>query len=100
VHAVGPVWRGGDRGEDEQLASCYRESLRLASNPQLGISSIAFPSISTGAYGFPIQRAAGIAVTEVDRFLAGSASLQCVIFCAYSPAAYKTYLKVASAILG
>src|SRR5688572_765820 len=52
IHTVGPVWHGGDRGESEQLASCYRESLRLASNPDYGITSIAFPSISTGAYGY------------------------------------------------
>ena len=57
-------------GEHAQLASCYRESLRLASNPEFGIRSIAFPSISTGAYGFPIDLAADIAVTEIDRFLA------------------------------
>src|SRR3954470_9376081 len=53
IHAVGPVWRGGGKGEDELLASCYRESLKLASD----LRSVAFPAISTGVYGFPIERA-------------------------------------------
>jgi O-acetyl-ADP-ribose deacetylase (regulator of RNase III) len=60
---VGPVWRGGDRGEDQQLASCYRRSLEVAD--ELGARSVAFPAISTGVYGFPAQRAAGIAVTTL-----------------------------------
>lgn len=62
IHTVGPVWSGGDRGEDELLASCYRNSLALAAKP--GIKSIAFPAISTGAYGFPKERAARIAWKE------------------------------------
>ena len=64
IHAVGPVWEGGLAGEDELLASCYRESLALASS--VGASTIAFPAISTGAYGFPIARAAEIAVHEIS----------------------------------
>ena len=60
IHAVGPVWSGGGRGEEEKLASCYRRCLEIAD--QLGARSIAFPAISTGAYRFPPQRAAGIAV--------------------------------------
>lgn len=67
IHAVGPVWRGGGHGEDELLASCYRQSLDLA--VRHGVRTIAFPSISTGAYGFPMERAAGIAVREVRAFL-------------------------------
>lgn len=63
IHAVGPVWSGGDRGEDEQLASCYRRSLEVAD--QLGARSIAFPAISTGAYRFPPDRAAAIAVATL-----------------------------------
>ncbi len=67
IHTVGPVWHGGTRGEDELLASCYRSSLALAA--QHGIRTLAFPSISTGAYGFPMDRAAQIAVREIGRFL-------------------------------
>ena len=68
VHTVGPVWRGGSNGEHELLASCYRESLALA--VEHGARSIAFPSISTGVYGFPLALASEIAVREVARFLA------------------------------
>ncbi|MDH7502322.1 MAG: O-acetyl-ADP-ribose deacetylase [Verrucomicrobiota bacterium] len=67
IHTVGPVWHGGDRGEDELLANCYRNSLGLAI--QHGLKTIAFPAISTGAYGFPLERAARIAVRECLSFL-------------------------------
>lgn len=67
VHTVGPIWRGGRQGEPELLASCYRESLRLAI--QEGARSVAFPSISTGAYGYPVGPAAKVAVSAVERFL-------------------------------
>ncbi|NLY75493.1 MAG: O-acetyl-ADP-ribose deacetylase [Firmicutes bacterium] len=67
IHTVGPVWRGGNNGEDELLAACYRNSLLLAQ--QYGVKTIAFPSISTGAYRFPVSRAARIAVTEIKKFL-------------------------------
>ena len=63
IHTVGPVWQGGHAGEDELLASCYRESLNLASS--VGARSVAFPAISTGAYGFPVERAARIATAEI-----------------------------------
>lgn len=69
IHTVGPVWRGGDAGEDDLLASCYRRSLEVAD--QLQIKSLAFPAISTGVYGFPRRRAAEIAVTEVQRYAGG-----------------------------
>ncbi len=67
IHTVGPVWRGGDAGEGELLASCYRKSLELAREHRL--KSVAFPSISTGAYRFPVDRAARIAVREIAAFL-------------------------------
>lgn len=63
IHTVGPVWRGGEAGEDEQLASCYRESLARAA--QIGARAVAFPAISTGVYGFPADRAARIAVATI-----------------------------------
>src|SRR5215470_11207243 len=72
IHTVGPVWRGGDRDEDALLASCYRRSLEVAE--QLHLTGIAFPAISTGAYGFPAQRAAKIAVNEVSKYNGGVAS--------------------------
>ncbi len=70
IHTVGPVWHGGDRNEDELLASCYRESLRLARDH--GLRSLAFPGISTGIYGFPTDRAAAIAVRVLGEALAGA----------------------------
>jgi len=69
IHAVGPVWKGGDRGEDRLLASCYRTSLELA--VQHGARTVAFPAISCGVYGYPLERAARVAVGEVLRFLDG-----------------------------
>ena len=63
IHTVGPVWQGGHAGEDEFLASCYRESLKLAAS--VAATTVAFPAISTGAYGFPLERAARIAIAEI-----------------------------------
>src|SRR5215211_5354463 len=64
IHTVGPVWQGGNAGEDELLAACYRESLKLAAS--VGATTVAFPAISTGAYGFPLERAAPIAIAEIE----------------------------------
>src|ERR1041385_3520711 len=77
IHAVGPVWHGGNHGEPELLRSCYQRSLELAVEHDL--SSIAFPAISTGAYGFPFEAAAKIAVTTVRNFTAADTSLTEVI---------------------
>ena len=74
IHTVGPVWRDGQHGEVELLASCYRSCLALA--VQQGLRTIAFPSISTGAYGFPMERAARIAVRETKAFLEGNTSVE------------------------
>jgi O-acetyl-ADP-ribose deacetylase (regulator of RNase III) len=80
IHTVGPIWRDGDRGEDELLANCYRTSLALA--VQNGVRSIAFPAISTGVYGFPLKRATRIAVTEIQRFLSQDTTIgQVVLVC-------------------
>src|SRR5437879_8025548 len=76
IHTVGPVWKGGGHGERDQLASCYRSSLTLAARH--AIATIAFPSISTGAYGFPIEDACDIALGEVERSLAALPAIRAV----------------------
>lgn len=81
IHTVGPVWGGGERGEDRLLASCYRNSFGLARD--YGLASIAYPAISTGAYGFPPERAALIAVRTVADALADETSIDRVIFCCF-----------------
>lgn len=78
IHTVGPVWKGGFNGETEQLASCYRNSLRLALEHQC--HSIAFPNISTGIYGFPKAKAASIAISTIDFFLQNEPVIQEVFF--------------------
>jgi O-acetyl-ADP-ribose deacetylase (regulator of RNase III) len=82
IHAVGPVWDGGAYGEPELLASCYRRALEIAG--QHGVSSIAFPSISTGVYGYPIELATEVAVTAVRAVLASASDIREVIFCCFS----------------
>ena len=83
IHTVGPVWRGGSRGEAEQLQACYRGSLTLAAAH--GVTTIAFPCISTGIYGYPARDAARIAVTATRAFLSGNESgLREVSFCCFS----------------
>ncbi|MFO7478763.1 MAG: O-acetyl-ADP-ribose deacetylase [Methyloceanibacter sp.] len=81
IHTVGPVWGGGERGEDRLLAACYRNSLALAL--EHGIASIAFPAISTGAYRFPPDRAARIALRTVLAALPDAPSLERVVFCCF-----------------
>jgi O-acetyl-ADP-ribose deacetylase (regulator of RNase III) len=78
IHTVGPVWRGGHDFEDELLANCYRRSLEVAT--QNGVRSVAFPAISTGIYGFPLERATRIAVREVRAFLEKNSALEKVLF--------------------
>jgi O-acetyl-ADP-ribose deacetylase (regulator of RNase III) len=82
IHAVGPVWHGGDASEDEQLASCYRRAITLCHANAL--SSVAFPAISTGVYRFPADRAAGIAVATVAGALATAPDVSKIVFCCFS----------------
>jgi O-acetyl-ADP-ribose deacetylase len=82
IHAVGPVWRGGESGEPELLASCYRRSLELAR--EHGLASIAFPAISTGVYGYPPAAAASVAVGTVREALEGDDHFEKVVFCCFS----------------
>ena len=82
IHAVGPVWRGGGHGEADLLASCYRQALEIASVHRL--ASMAFPSISTGIYGYPQELAAPLAVATVRAHVQGT-SIRDVIFCCFSP---------------
>jgi O-acetyl-ADP-ribose deacetylase (regulator of RNase III) len=89
IHTVGPIWHGGTRHEDEDLARCYRNSLELAARHR--IRTIAFPSISTGAYGFPMERAARIAIHEIDRSLKDQTSLEKVYLVCFGKQAYNCY---------
>jgi len=98
IHTVGPVWQGGDHHEDELLANCYRNSLALAESR--GIKTIAIPAISTGVYGFPRNRAARIAVTEVKGFLEQNTTLEKVILVAFGQAAYEAYQEAVREIEG
>jgi len=82
IHAVGPVWNGGNRGEDEALASCYRRAIELCQTH--GLASIAFPAISTGVYRFPTDRAADIAVSTTVEALATAPAVSRIIFCCFS----------------
>ena len=90
IHTVGPVWRGGTDGEDEHLRSCYRSSLALAE--QHSLSSIAFPGISTGIFGFPVNRAAELAVSTTRTFFADNqTTLDSVTFCCFSDTDLRLY---------
>jgi O-acetyl-ADP-ribose deacetylase (regulator of RNase III) len=92
IHAVGPVWRGGEGGEPALLASCYRRALQLAN--ERALASIAFPSISTGIYGYPIERAAPLAVATVLEYLKQDSSLRRVVFCCFSDGDLAVYQRL------
>lgn len=92
IHAVGPVWQGGNSGEDELLASCYRTAIQLAEDHR--VNTIAFPSISTGIYGFPFERACGIALSEIFRALDEGSRIKEVYCVCFSNEDYEAYQKI------
>ena len=92
IHTVGPVWYGGKSDEEKLLASCYRRSLELA--VENDIHTIAFPNISTGVYRFPKEKAAEIAIENVQKFLAKNAKIQEVIFTTFDSENYQIYQKL------
>ena len=94
IHTVGPVWYGGDRGEDELLASCYRASLDLAERH--AVHSIAFPAISCGVFGYPARRAAAIAVREIRQHLAHAQSVSTVLLVAFDSAMFEVLREAAA----
>jgi len=89
IHTVGPIWSGGSNNEDQLLASCYRRSMDLALKNS--VKSIAFPSVSTGVYGFPVDRASRIAVNEVRKFLELHTEIEVVIFVCFDERALDAY---------
>ncbi len=92
IHTVGPIWRGGNDEEDMLLSRCYRNSLELA--VKTCIKTIAFPSISTGAYRFPLDRAAKVAFSEIEKFLEEDTSLEKVIMVCFDEVTYNTYKSI------
>ena len=97
IHTVGPIWRGGGFNEDDLLASCYQHSLTLAAQHE--IRTIAFPSISTGAYGFPVERAALIAIGEIAAFLRDDTTIEQVIIVCFNDQAYECYSSAVEKII-
>lgn len=91
IHTIGPIWRGGNRGEAELLAQAYQNSLRLAVSQ--GLKTVAFPSISTGAYGYPIEQASRVALKAVKDFLEKEDNLDEVVFVLFSDHDLKIYLE-------
>jgi O-acetyl-ADP-ribose deacetylase (regulator of RNase III) len=97
IHTVGPIWHGGGSGEEKLLADCYHNSLKLAA--ENGLKSVAFPSISTGAYGFPIAKAAPIALRTVKEVVVVDTSLEKVLFVCFSQSDLDVYLEHAPGLL-
>lgn len=91
IHTVGPIWRGGDSGESKLLAECYRNSLKLAAEHK--IRSIAFPSVSTGVYGYPVELASAIALREIKGFMEDNSTVDRVIVVCFDDETYSVYQK-------
>jgi len=98
IHTVGPVWRGGEHGEPDLLAGCYRRSLEIAAEEHL--ESVAFPSISTGVYSYPVDRAARVAVKAVAEFLRDQDAVKLVRFVLFDRATYDAYAAAVEEVLG
>ena len=98
IHTVGPVWKGGLKKEETLLANCYKNSLKAA--VEHGVKTIAFPSISTGAYGFPLDRATKIALTETRDFLKSHETLELVVFVCFGQKALKIYHETFKTLFG
>ena len=98
IHTVGPVWRGGHKNEEILLGNCYRNSLKAAK--EMGVKTIAFPSISTGAYGFPLERATEIALEQTRTFLETDKTVQKVVFVCFGREAFDTYRGIAGQVFG
>lgn len=96
IHTVGPIWGAGNNGEDQLLTNCYSNSLKLAINNQ--IKTIAFPAISTGVYGFPLERATQIAIKTTADFLISDKSIKKVIFICFDKKTYQTYENILASI--
>jgi len=92
IHTVGPIWHGGEKGEPETLASAYRESLKLAVNN--GLKTVSFPSISTGVYGYPVDKAAQVALGTIVDFLKQDTSLKEIVFVLFDSRTFEAYQKV------
>ena len=97
IHTVGPVWHGGERGEARLLAACYRNS--LARLVEADLDSIAFPAISTGAYGFPLEPATRIAITTVAEVVTNTPSIARAVFCCFSASDAALYQRLAGELL-
>ena len=98
IHTVGPMWKGGFSGEDGMLSKCYRNSLKVA--VKNGVRTIAFPSISTGAYGFPVEKAAKIAMREIAGFLEKNETIEKVLVVCFNEEAFRSYSDALEEVLG
>ena len=96
IHTVGPIWEAGNNGEDQLLTNCYNNSLKLAVDNQ--IKTIAFPAISTGVYGFPLERATQIAIKTTADFLNSDKSVKKIIFICFDKKTYQTYENILASI--
>ena len=98
IHTVGPILKGGVSGEDGMLSKCYRNSLKVA--VKNGVRTIAFPSISTGAYGFPVEKAAKIAIREIAGFLETNEAIEKVLMVCFNEEAFRSYSNALEEVLG
>ncbi len=98
IHTVGPIWRGGNNDEDMLLSNCYRSCFSLAK--ELGVKSIAFPSISTGVYAFPLERATNIALRETKILLDSGTELERILFVCFGEKVFNVYNEVYSEVFG